>query len=115
MNFSLQGFGSENGTLADLAERKKRDYAHEIDRLQAYLRAHGLGIAGLRSDLANAGMSNARLRGRTDEASCWATIENCVKACTKPEHYDPVAPSRSTPEHTIRNAQIAACTTIQHA
>jgi hypothetical protein len=77
--------GEKDTALLSLDERIKRDYAHEIDRLQAFLRAHGLGIAGVRSNVANTGMTNAILRGRADEASCSATIHDCVKACTKPK------------------------------
>jgi hypothetical protein len=80
-DWSLLGFGSEDERLASLNERIKRDYAHEIDRLQAYLRAHGLGIAGLRSNLANAGMSNARLRGPPRPASSRRSQSGVTRRC----------------------------------
>ena len=68
---------------AGVGETMQREIAYQIEHLQAYLRAHGLGTS-LRSTLANTGMTSAILHGRADEASCWATNENCLKACAKP-------------------------------
>ncbi|MGO9049425.1 MAG: hypothetical protein ACLP19_26060 [Xanthobacteraceae bacterium] len=84
-DWGLLGIASINETLASVDETMQRDFTYQIEHLQDYLRAHGLGITGLRSVLANAGVSNAILRGRADEASCGATTQNCVKACTKPK------------------------------
>ena len=83
-HWGLLGTGSINETLASVDATIQRDYAYQIEHLQDYLRAHGIGVGGLRSTLANAGVSNAILRGRADEGECQITIEACVKPCTKP-------------------------------
>jgi len=61
-----------------------REFFQRITQLRAYLHAHGLDT-GARSALAKTGVGDANLRGRADASNCWATIEGCVKKCTKPQ------------------------------
>ena len=83
-DWALIDIASINETLASIDEAMKRDFAYQIEHLQAYLRAHGLGTS-LRSTLANTGMTSAIMRGRADEASCRAAGLSCVNTCTKPQ------------------------------
>ena len=77
-DWGLIGIASVDATI-------QRDFAHETARLRAYLVSHGMGIPRQRSTLANEGLTNAIVRGRTDSANCWATIKVCVKSCNKPK------------------------------
>jgi hypothetical protein len=45
---------------------------------------HGFDT-GARSTLAKTGVGDAMLRGRADASNCWATIESCMRTCTKPQ------------------------------
>jgi hypothetical protein len=92
---SIQQHTKEFPSLGDpvIDEQAQRTFLVQANRLQAYLRARGLG-SGIRSVTASDGVIGAIQRGRADEADCWAHIERCVKKCLSlSSDYDPTDPA----------------------